>query len=202
MKKEFNKEQTLVVIKPDGVQRTLIGEIIKRFEQTGMKLVALKLVQPDEDFVNNFYTLEPGWLESVGKKALNSYEKSEEECPYKDTEEAGNFVLNTLKKYLTSGPVVAMVWQGMNSVAITQKITGSTEPMTSDVGTIRGDFVLDSFVVANSEERAVKNIIHRSGSLEEAQNEVKYWFDDKEIINYRLVQEQIMYDVNLDGSKE
>jgi nucleoside-diphosphate kinase len=95
-----------------------------------------------------------------------------------------------------------MVWQGMNAVAIAEKITGTTEPLTSDVGTIRGDFVIDSYAAANGDDRAIRNVIHRSGSVEEAKAEVVHWFRKEEILDYRLVQEQILYDVNVDGSEE
>ena len=100
---------------------------------------------------------------------------------------------------MTSGPVIAMVWQGAHSVAIVRKITGGTEPLTSPVGTIRGDYVLDSYQMSESDIRSVRNIIHASGSVAEAKNEIVHWFTKDEIIDYKIVQEQIMYDVNLDG---
>jgi len=111
-------------------------------------------------------------------------------------------ILANLKKYMTSGPVVAMVWQGANAVKIIRKITGGTEPLTSDPGTIRGDYVLDSYKMSDEDNRSVRNLIHASGSPEEAEMEIKHWFSENEIINYRLVQEQILYDVNLDGILE
>ena len=103
---------------------------------------------------------------------------------------------------MTSGPVVLMVWQGAHSVEVVRKITGGTEPRSSDVGTIRGDFVLDSYAMADVDKRSIRNLVHASGSVEEAENEIKHWFDEKELTNYRLVQEQILYDVNLDGILE
>jgi nucleoside-diphosphate kinase len=198
----YSQEQTLVVIKPDGVQRSLIGDIITRFEQTGLKLVALKLMQPTEAFVTKFYTLDGSWLENVGKKAIKSFTDKGEVSPTENPLEAGQKILDRLNIYMTASPVVAMAWQGMNAVAIGEKITGSTEPLTSDVGTIRGDFVIDSYAASNSENRAVRNVVHRSGSIEEAKEEVKLWFSEGEVINYQLVQEQILYDVNVDGNKE
>ena len=103
---------------------------------------------------------------------------------------------------MTSGPVVFMVWKGAHAVPLVRKIVGDTEPLTSDVGTIRGDFVLDSYQMSDTDGRAVRNLIHASGSAEEANNEIKHWFKKDELINYRLVQEQILYDVNLDGILE
>jgi nucleoside-diphosphate kinase len=102
----------------------------------------------------------------------------------------------------TVGPVVAMVWQGMNSVGIIRKITGSTEPLVSSVGTIRGDFTIDAYKIADVDGRATRNLIHASGSVEEAQKEIDLWFKKDELINYRLVNEMILYDVNLDGILE
>jgi len=95
-----------------------------------------------------------------------------------------------------------MVWEGAHAVKIVRKLVGNTEPLSSDVGTIRGDYVLDSYQLSDTAGRAVRNIIHASGSTEEAENEIKHWFSPEEIINYRLVQEQILYDVNLDGILE
>lgn len=96
----------------------------------------------------------------------------------------------------------AMAWKGAHAVEIVRKITGGTEPLTSDVGTIRGDFVVDSYKMSDDDNRSVRNLLHASGSPEEAEVEIAHWFSEKEIINYRLVQEQIIYDVNLDGILE
>ncbi len=103
---------------------------------------------------------------------------------------------------MTSGPVVAMVWEGAHAVPIVRKMTGGTEPLSSDVGTIRGDFVLDSYQIADTYDRAIRNLVHASGSVEEALGEIKLWFKPEEILNYRLIQDAILYDVNLDGILE
>jgi len=199
---EKRKEKTLVIIKPDGVQRTLVGEIIKRYERMGLKLVGLKMVVPEATHVENHYLVDPSWKTNVGEKAISSYQKKGIEPPTTDPEEAGEKVLNSLKKYMTAGPVVVMVWQGAHSVEIIRKITGGTEPLSSDVGTIRGDFVHDSYQMADTDERAVRNIIHASGTVEEAEKEIALWFNENEIMSYRLIQESILYDVNLDGILE
>ncbi len=198
----LQKERTLVIIKPDGVQRSLIGEIIQRYERLGLKLVGLKMIVPSEDMVEKHYLLDPSWKESVGKKAIESYEKKGETPPSTDPIEVGNRVLAGLRKYLTCGPAIFMVWQGVHAVEIVRKITGGTEPRTSDVGTIRGDFVLDSYKMADTDSRAVRNLIHASGSVQESEQEIKHWFTDKDLVGYRLVQEQILYDVNIDGLLE
>jgi nucleoside-diphosphate kinase len=197
-----SKEKTLVLIKPDGVQRALIGEIIRRYERTGLKLVGLKFVIPTVEMIERHYLIDDGWLESVGKKTKASYEKKGQKAPFDDPVEGGKWVLEKLKKFLSAGPVVAMVWQGNEAIGIVRKITGGTEPLSSDVGTIRGDLTLDSYPLADTDNRAVRNLIHASGSSEEAEKEIKIWFKENEIIKYRLVQETILYDVNLDSIKE
>jgi len=198
----FKKERTLVVIKPDGLQRTLVGEILKRYERTGLKLVAMKMMVPSSDLVEKHYLLDPEWIRKVGEKSIDSYKKKGQKPPTEDSIALGKGVVEVLKRYLTSGPVIAMIWQGAHAVEVVRKITGSTEPRSSDVGTIRGDFVIDSYPLADISGRAIRNLIHASGTVDEAKGEIGLWFTDKEIINYRLVQEEILYDVNLDGILE
>ena len=179
-----------------------MGEIIGRMERVGLKLVGIKMVIPKDDLVKKHYTIDPDWIEKVGQKAIDAYMEKGQEPNTKNPKEAGEKILGVLTKYMTSGPVVAMVWQGANAVGVVRKIVGTSEPLTSDVGTIRGDFVLDSYKVADVDVRAVRNLVHASGDVGEAENEIKLWFGDEQIINYRLVQEQIIYDVNLDGILE
>lgn len=197
-------ERTLVIIKPDGVQRSLIGEIIKRYERTGLKLLAIKMIIPTEEMgVKHYYEVGgDAWVEEVGRKARASYEKKGLESPYKTNKENGEAVMRSNAKYLSSGPVVAMIWQGNQAVQLVRKITGGTEPLTSDVGTIRGDFTLDSYAIADTDGRSVRNLIHASGNTEEAEKEISIWFDKKELLKYNHLQEKILYDVNLDGIKE
>ncbi len=195
-------EKTLVVIRPDGIQRSLVGEIIKRFERIGLKLVAMKMFVPTPEFIEKHYTLDPEWRKITGEKTIKGYKDKGQTPPSEDPYEITEIVLDGLKKFMTAGPVIAMVWQGAHAVKIVRKLTGGTEPLSSDVGTIRGDFVLDSYQLSDTAGRAIRNLIHASGSIEEAKKEIEHWFSPKEIINYRLVQEQILYDVNLDGILE
>lgn len=169
---KLNKEQTLVLIKPDGVQRGLIGEVIGRLERVGLKLVGIRLVVPNAEMIGTHY------------------------AKMKDP------VLGHLKKLMTSGPVVAMVWEGAHAIGVVRKLIGGTEPLASDVGTIRGDFTVDSYQLADADKRAVRNIVHASGNAEEAKQEVELWFKSDELVRYRLVSEAILYDVNLDGILE
>lgn len=201
--KELHKERTLVVIKPDGVQRTLIGEIIKRYERAGLKLVGLKLLVPTYDMARDHYMVGgEEWLEDVGRKAAEAYKKRGSESPYKTPRDNGVAILEANAKYLSAGAVVALIWEGAHAIGVVRKITGGTEPLSSDVGTIRGDYTIDSYPLADSSDRSIRNLIHASESPEEAEKEIQIWFNDEEIHSYRLIQEQIIYDVNLDGIKE
>jgi nucleoside-diphosphate kinase len=197
-------ERTLVIIKPDGVQRALIGEIVRRYERTGLKLIAMKMTLPTEEMATKHYYDVGGdaWIEEVGRKARAAYEKKGLESPYKTNQDNGWAVLKANAKYLSSGPVIAMMWQGNQAVALVRKITGGTEPLSSDVGTIRGDLTLDSYAMADLDQRSVRNLIHASGNVEEAEKEIPIWFREDEILKYNHIHEKILYDVNLDGIKE
>lgn len=201
-KQHFSKERTLVMVKPDGIQRGLIGEIIRRHENLGFKLVAMKTVVPTEEHIEAHYTLDPEWRRVTGEKTIAGYKSKGMTPPSNDPFEITDNILRGLKKYMTSGPVIAMVWQGAHVVKMVRKIVGGTEPLTSDVGTIRGDYVMDSYEMSDKDGRAIRNLVHASGSVEEANMEIPHWFKAEELIEYRLVQEEILYDVNLDGAKE
>lgn len=189
------------MIKPDGIQRGLIGEILKRIERTGLKLVGIKMVVPSEDMVKKHYTIDPEWVEKAGKKSIETYLSNGREVQ-DDPIKQGEMILERLIKYITSGPVIAMAFQGVHAVSVVRKVVGSTEPLSSDVGTIRGDLVLDSYELSDLDKRSVRNLIHASGEVEEAEKEISLWFKDEEIIDYRLINEEILYDVNLDGILE
>ena len=195
-------ERTLVVIKPDGIQRSLIGEIIKRYERLGLKLVGIKMLVPTVEMIEKHYTLDPEWRRITGEKRIKAAKDKGEVLETEDPYEITAVILENLKKYMTSGPVVAMVWQGAHAVEIVRKMTGGTEPRSTDIGTIRGDFVLDSYAMSDSDGRAIRNLIHASGSVNDKQDEISHWFANNELLDYRLIQEQILYDVNLDGLLE
>lgn len=190
-------ERTLVIVKPDGIQRALIGEIMKRYERTGLKLVALKMLVPTEEMIEKHYLLDPNWKKNVGEKAIASYVSKGETPPSSDPFEVAEAVVENLKTYMTSGPVIAMVWEGAHAVESVRKITGGTEPRSAGIGTIRGDFVLDSYQVADTDRRAIRNLIHASGTVPEAQMEIPLWFAPEEIISYRVPHEATLYDVDM-----
>ncbi len=196
------QQKSLVILKPDGVQRGLIGEVIKRIERVGFKLVAMKFIKPDRDTVAEHYTNDPQWLEKTGHKSLAALQKAGADISGMDAITHGGIVLHKLQNYMTSGPVLIMVWQGAHVVDVIRKLVGGTEPRTSDVGTIRGDFVHDSYEISEIQNRSVRNVVHASGTIEEAQAEIAIWFSPEEIIEYRLVAEETLYDVNVDGIEE
>ncbi len=198
MKKHFKYERSLVIIKPDGVQRSLIGEIIRRFERTGLKIVALKFTLLDEKKLWNHYNKDEVWFVQKGTRIVEERTAAGITVD-KTAAEYGKGIINVLAKFMTSGPVVMFVLQGNQAVAVTKKIVGDTEPATSDVGTIRGDLTIDSYGIATADDRAVRNLIHCSDSVEAAEREIGLWFGVNELINYRLIPEAILYDVNLDG---
>ena len=196
------KERTLVLIKPDGVQRSLAGEIIRRYERIGLKIVGMKMLVPSAKLIEEHYTLDPSWRKVTGEKTIKGYHDKGLKPPTEDPLEVTRILLERLKKYMTAGPIIAMVLEGAHAVKIVRKLTGGTEPLTSDVGTIRGDFVLDSYQTSDSDGRSVRNLVHASGSPEEALKEIPHWFSKSELIDYRHISEAIIYDVNLDGILE
>jgi len=196
------KERTLVLVKPDGVQRSLVGEIISRYERTGLKLVALKFLIPNKEQVKKHYLIDSDWLRKCGQNTIDSYRKKGKKPLFENPVKYGEWVLGKLQKFLCAGPVTAMIWEGSDAAGVVKKITGPTEPSISDVGTIRGDLTIDSYDLADEDGRAVRNLVHVSGSPEEAKKEIKVWFKPGEILKYRLLNEAMLYDVNLDGIKE
>ncbi len=202
MKKHPSKERTLVIIKPDGIQRGLIGEIMSRYERLGLKLAGMKLMVPTAEQIEGHYLLDPNWKKNVGEKAIESYKKKGETPPSSDPIEVGNQVVARLKKYMTAGPVLCMVWEGAHAVELVRKVTGGTEPRGAQVGTIRGDFLVDSYQMADMDDRAIRNLIHASGSVGEADNEIPHWFSKDELINYRAIHDEILYGKELEGFLE
>lgn len=195
------RQQTLMIIKPDGVQRGLMGEVLSRFERTGLKFIGIKFVIPTEEQCWTHYNKDDEWFL---KKGTGIYEARKAAGLPVDKEpiEYGRDIIKQLVNFMTSGPVLAAVIEGNEAVAIVKKIVGATEPKTSDVGTLRGDFTVDSYDLAGIDGRAVRNLIHCSDAAEEAQREIAIWFKKEDLIKYRLVGEQILYDVNLDGILE
>ena len=185
----LKEERTFVLIKPDGVKKGLIGEIIKRFEQRDLKIVALEMFQPTREQIDTHYPKDPAWVRRLGEKTLGTYEKYSfdplEDFGTDDPEKIGPHVREWVIDYMISAPLVRMVVQGIHAVDMVRKICGPTMPYQADMGTIRGDFSNDSPALANAEKRAVANLIHASETSEEAAHEIKFWFGDKEVHEYK-----------------
>lgn len=199
---EIKKERTFVAIKPDGIQRSLMGEIISRFERAGLKLVGMKMALATPEMIEKHYTVDPNWRVVTGQKTIEAYKKQGKTPPSEDPMKITEVILGNLKKYMSSGPLIAMVWEGVHSVSIVRKLIGGTEPLTSDVGTIRGDFTIDSYILSDVDGRSVRNLVHASGNTSDSEKEIDLWFKKEELVSYRLIQEAILYDVNLDGILE
>jgi nucleoside-diphosphate kinase len=187
-------ERTVVLIKPDGVKRGLIGEIISRFEKAGLKIVAMKLIWVTQTLVGKHYKDDDNYHRGVGERTLANYKEfgldPNEKLGTDDPVEIGRLVRKWNMEFLSSGPVVAMLFEGYEAVRIVRKIVGSTYPSESPPGTIRGDYSLESPKVANTQGRTIRNLIHASGNIEEAEFECKLWFREKEIYEYKKVGEE------------
>lgn len=199
--KNLRKEKSLIILKPDAVQRGLIGDLITRIEKTGLKLVALKFVVATEDQLWKHYNKDEAWFLKKGA-AIIEQRKEVGLAIEKEALEYGKDIIKALVTFMSCGPVVPMVFEGNQAAGIVKKIVGSTEPLKSEAGTIRGDYTLDSYALAGLDDRAVRNLIHCSDPAEEADREIPLWFSPEEVISYRLIAEQILYDVNLDSIKE
>lgn len=195
------QEQTLVILKPDAIQRSLMGAVISRIERTGLKFVAMKMLLPKAEQCWKHYNKDDEWFMKKGTRVVE--DRKAQNLPIeKEAMEYGKDIIQANVDFFTSGPVLAFVVEGNQAAAIVKKLVGSTEPTTSDVGTIRGDLTVDSYALSSIDNRAVRNLVHCSDSPEEALREIPIWFTPDELLKYRLVQEQILYDVNLDGILE
>jgi len=186
-------ERTLVIVKPDGVQRGLLGEILKRFERVGLKVVGMKFTWPDRELVGRHYTDDEKYLRGVGEKALkHAHEegRSAKETPL----EIGQRVREANMRYLSTGPVLVMALEGNTAIETVRTIIGGTNPLTADIGTIRGDLTNDDFSQADTEARAVRNLMHASSDPGEAAREIVLWFNDSELFEYQTVMDKVLHD--------
>jgi nucleoside-diphosphate kinase len=171
-------ERTMVLIKPDGVSRGIIGEIISRIERTGLKIVGMNMVRADDKLLDSHYTLADEWARELMVKSKSAAEREGREFPFSDHMEFGALIQGRLKDTLKEGTVIAMVVEGQHAVSMVRKLVGATEPKQAVPGTIRGDFLLDSYEIADKEKRAVRNLIHASSDVKEAEREIKLWFGE------------------------
>ncbi len=185
-------ERTLVLLKPDAVQRALVGSIISRFERTGFKVIGLKLVHATEDVAGTHYADDEEWLTSVGEKAKKSME-SKGKSVSDDPKAIGQRVRQQLISFITMSPSVAICLEGHDVIGKVRQIVGDTAPNKAAPGTIRGDFAFDSYGLADVSGRPIQNLIHASDSRESAEKEIKIWFKDNELHPYQRVDEALLY---------
>jgi nucleoside-diphosphate kinase len=164
-------ERTLVVLKPDTIQRNLIGDIISRFERAGLKIIAMKFLLPTRELAYKHYVKSEEEVIALGNRSIEGNRKRGIEI-MGEPKEIGQRIMDRLVEYLAHSPVVAMVLEGNNSIQIVRKLVGSTEPTSSDVGTIRGDYTIDSYDLADADKRAIRNLVHASANQVDVDYEI------------------------------
>lgn len=193
---DVRHERTLVFVKPDGVQRSLVGEILGRFERAGLRLVGLKMVRAQPDFLERHYPGDEGFLRTIGGKTKEAFAAAgldvKAHTGSDDPLLIGRSVRGWLIEYVASSPVVACVLEGIQAVSTVRKIVGDTLPFRAAPGTIRGDFSIDSPTVANLQRRPVRNLVHASGTVDEATAEIALWFAPEELFDFRRVDEGLI----------
>lgn len=191
------RERTLVLIKPDGVKRALIGEIIHRIEMRGLKVVGMEMVWARPEQIDEHYPHDEGWIRGMGEKTLASYKDYDfdplKEMGTNDPLKIGQECRNWLVNFMSSGPIVKIAIEGLHSIEMVRKIVGKTVPASADMGTIRGDFSVDSPTLANRNKRAVRNLIHASGNKEEAEHELSLWFANDRMFDYQRSDESTIF---------
>jgi nucleoside-diphosphate kinase len=185
-------ERTLILIKHDGVQRGLVGEIIKRFEQKGLKITGMKMTQATEEIAKKHYIITPEWAKKVGENKRKEAEKKGIKLE-ETNEEIAKRIQQWNAEYLQEGPIVAIVFEGYHAIEIGRKLIGDTQARKAEIGTIRGDYSVDSYEIAEEKKRSVRNIIHGSENKEQAEREIKLWFTEKELFEYKRKDWEIMH---------
>jgi len=186
------KERTLVVIKPDAVKRALTGKIIAKLEKVGLKLIACKMVTPTEEQIAGHYPVtDKNWVRGLGEKTLKTFQELKldvkEKLGTEDPEEIGKEVIKKLTKHWKEGPVIIMIWEGPHAIQIVRKLRGVTTPLLAEPGSLLGDLSFDSQVISTKQDRAMKTFVHATGSIEEAEREIKHWFGESpELYDYYI----------------
>lgn len=193
----MKKQRALLIIKPDGVQRGLIGKIITRFEQVGLKIIGLKFEIAEEKRVVAHYPETDAWFKKVGERTLTNYAKKGLDAKKVfDTDDAiqiGRTVKKWLITYFQESPVLIMALESYDCIEIVRKLSGNTIPVLANPGTVRGDFSHDTIDLANEQNRPLRNIIHASDTVEDGEKEVNLWFTKGELFEYELAGEKFMY---------
>lgn len=194
---QLKRQRTLILIKPDGVQRHLVGEILHRFERAGLKIMGLKLVWATPEIIALHYRQDAEFLKSIGEKTIAGMNTLG--IPVRGTAlEIGRRVRSYLSNHLSVSPVVALVLQGTNAIKNVRQLVGVTDPILADVGSVRGDLTIDTIQLANMEQRSVRNLLHASSDLEEAEREIAIWFSPGELYEYSTVMDVVLGDEHWD----
>jgi len=188
-------EKTLVLIKPDAIKRGVTGEMISRFEKLGLKIVAAKMVHATRELAEKHYPTDEAWFTKAGKNTISDCEKYgvdvEATMGNHDPDKIGRRVWEWNMEFLMSGPVLALVLEGNHAIENVRSLVGTTIPTLASPGTIRGDYSLESAISSNARGRAVYNLVHASGSHEEAKREINLWFKPSEIFKYKRLEEYL-----------
>ncbi len=196
-KKHPKEEVTVVLIKPDGVKRGLIGETIKRFEQRGLKVIALSMDYATKEKMDGHYPKKREWISRLGGKTMKTYKEygidPKKQHGTSDLYKIGLEVRSWLINYMTSGPIVKVIVKGIHAIDMVRKLSGVTMPYKAELGSIRGDFSVDSPAAANKDKRAIHNVVHASENEEEVKHEIAYWFKKNDIHDYKRVEEDLMF---------
>lgn len=191
------RERTLVMIKPDAFLRGLTAEIMLRLERLGLRLVAMKTVQPTEEQIIGHFPKDPAWVATMGQKTLDSYKDHGidpiEILGTSDSTQIGEMIRDWNYHYLRLGPVVVIVYEGVRAIPAVRKVIGNTLPYKAEPGTIRGDYSINTPELANIVGSACKNLIHASGNAEEAEQEIANWFKPQELMDYTRLDTYLSY---------
>jgi nucleoside-diphosphate kinase len=187
----------MIIIKPDAIQRGIIGDVITRFEKVGLKIIGMKMLIPSEELLNKHYPKDRReFIEGMGHKTLDNYKEVGQDAHdyfgHDDPYRIGLEVQKWLVDFMISNPVIAIVLEGPHAIEVVRKIRGHTLPFKAQPGTITGDYSFDSSSLANNDMRPIRNLVHASGNAEEAEFEIDLWFDKDELFDYDTIHQAHM----------
>lgn len=178
-----------------------MGEIVSRFEKKGLKISAMKMVWPNREMAAKHYDQPESAMKLLGDRTLATYAEKGEKHWSSDPMEIARDIQKKLVNYLSCGPVLVMVIEGAHAIAHVRKIRGNTNPLGADIGTITADYTTDSYFISDMDGRAIRNLVHASGNVEEAENEIKIWFKEEEILDYDMAIDKILYSMEWEKSE-
>lgn len=201
--KTGSHEKTLIILKPDAIQRGIIGEILTRFEKKGLKFVAMKMLWPTKKQAASHYDWSEQEKMESGNRTITGYEEKGLDAPYGgDPIKIAENTMRKLVSYLSAGPVIVAIIEGAHAIAHVRKVRGATNPLMADIGSISADLSIDSYFISDEVDRATRNLVHASGNLGEAEREIKLWFKDEEILDYEMPLEKVLYSKDWETEQE